>query len=255
MLDQIVARTKEDLPSLRLRRDEFEAAVAAASPPRGFAAALRAPGLSVIAEVKRKSPSRGLIDGGLDPRRQAARYAAGGAAAVSVLTEPHFFAGSPMDLVDVRSVIPLPVLRKDFVVDPIQVVQARALGADAILLIMACLSDEQARELHELARSYSLDVLVEAHTSEEAERAVQCGAEIIGVNNRDLATFDVSIATAERIAPTLPSTLLQVGESGIWTAEDAQRMRSAGFDAILVGEALVRAEDPEQLIGEFRGMS
>lgn len=252
MLAEIVERTVADLSELRLRQAELIDAAEAASAPAGFEQSLRAPGLSVIAEVKRRSPSRGTIDADLDPVAQAREYESGGAAAISVLTEPHYFAGSPEDLVLVKEHANVPVIRKDFIVDPVQVVHAKAMGADAILLIVACLSDTDLTRLLADADSWGLDVLVEAHTSDEARRAMDCGARIVGVNNRDLATFDVDLATAETIAAGLPEGIVRVAESGIWTVRDARRMRDAGFDAVLVGEALVRSSDPAVLIRQFR---
>jgi len=252
MLAEIIERTVADLPELRLRQAELIGAAEAAGAPAGFEKSLRAPGLSVIAEVKRRSPSRGTIDADLDPVIQAGEYEAGGAVAISVLTEPHYFAGSPNDLVMVKKNAKVPVLRKDFMVDPIQVVQAKAMGADAILLIVACLSDADLARLLAEADGWGLDVLVEAHTSEEARRAMDCGARIVGLNNRDLSTFDVDLATAETIAAELPNGTVRVAESGIWTVGDARRMRDAGFDAVLVGEALVRSSDPAALIRQFR---
>ncbi len=251
MLDEILQRTMADLPVLRARESEFAAAANQRPDPVSFMAGLQTIGLGVIAEVKKKSPSRGMIDVDLDPVAQAGAYEAGGAVAVSVLTEPHFFSGSVDDLIAVKDRIVLPVLRKDFVVDPVQVIQARAIGADAILLIMACLTDRQATELLEVAAAWRLDVLVEAHTHDEARRAVDCGARIVGVNNRDLSTFDVDLAMAERIAPSLPSDVVRVAESGIWTVDDARRMGAAGYHAVLVGEALVRSDDPGALIRRF----
>ena len=251
MLDEILQRTMADLPVLRDRESEFAAAASQMPDPVSFMAGLQAVGLGVIAEVKKKSPSRGMIDGDLDPVAQAGAYEAGGAVAVSVLTEPHFFSGSVVDLIAVKERIDLPVLRKDFLVDAVQVIQARAIGADAILLIMACLTDQQATDLLEEAATWGLDVLVEAHTADEARRAVDCGARIVGVNNRDLSTFDVDLKMAERIAPLLPAEVVRVAESGIWTADDAMRMAAAGYDAVLVGEALVRSDDPGALIRRF----
>ena len=251
MLDEILQRTMADLPILRDREAEFATVANRMPDPVGFRAGLQAAGLGVIAEVKRKSPSRGMIDADLDPVTQARAYEVGGAVAVSVLTEPHFFSGSVEDLIAVKDRIDLPVLRKDFVVDPVQVIQARAIGADAILLIMACLSDRQATDLLDEAARWGLDVLVEAHTSDEARRAVDCGARIVGVKNRDLSNFDVDLAMAERIAPLLPADVVRVAESGIWTVDDARRMGAVGYDAVLVGEALVRSDDPGALIRGF----
>lgn len=251
MLAEIVERTRAGLPFLREFENEYvqQALVRATTPP--FVDALRGDGLGIIAEIKRRSPSRGTIDDQLDPVGRATAYQSGGAVAVSVLTEEHYFSGSTADLSEVKAAVAIPVLRKDFIVDPIQIVQAKAIGADAILLIMACLTDRQATELLAEAAKWHLDVLVEAHTDDEARRAASCGAVIIGVNNRDLSTFDVDLRTAERIAAFLPDDVVKVAESGIWTSTDAGRMRSAGFDAVLVGEALVRSDDPARLLGEL----
>jgi indole-3-glycerol phosphate synthase len=171
-----------------------------------------------------------------------------------VLTEPDHFSGSNDDLVAVRSHVDVPVLRKDFTLDPLQVWEARSIGADALLLIMAILDDDTARRLHDTAAEAGLDVLVEVHSDEEAERALRLDAQIIGVNNRNLATFDVDLKTAERLAPMLAGVPVKVGESGIHQASDAGRMRRAGFDAVLVGEALVRSGDPAELLGELRAV-
>lgn len=252
MLTEIVERTRSELPRLRAREAEIREVASRRGAPRGFREALTADGLGVIAEVKRRSPSRGMIDADLDPVAQASEYETGGAAAISVLTEPHYFAGSPDDLTAVRANQERPILRKDFLVDPLQVVHAKAMGADAVLLIMAILSDQQAELLLSEAATWELDVLVEAHTSDEARRAIDCGASILGINNRDLATFAVDLSTAERIASKLPDSIVRVAESGIWTVDDARRMRDAGYDAVLVGEALVRAQDPAGLIKALR---
>ncbi len=222
-------------------------------PPPSFMGALAASGLGVIAEVKRRSPSRGALDLALDPALQARRYAAGGAAAISVLTEPNHFGGSNADLEAVAAATGRPILRKDFTVDVAQVWEARALGAAAILLIVAALSPAEIKRFLAAAEAADLDAIVETHSPEEARVAIDCGATIIGVNNRDLATFEVDLTVAERMAPMLVDCEIKVAESGIWTAADAERMRAAGYDAVLVGEALVRASDPGALIAEFSG--
>lgn len=209
------------------------------------------PGLSVIAEVKRRSPSKGDLALGLDPATQAELYSAGGAAAVSVLTEPGFFGGSNDDLVAVREACPLPVLRKDFTVSAAQVWEARAIGADAVLLIVAALTDDELLRFLGEAADAGLAALVEVHTGAEAERALAAGATLIGVNNRDLATFTVDLGTAERVAPLLDG-VVRVAESGIGDPQDAARMARAGYDAVLVGESLVRSEDPAGFIGRLR---
>lgn len=253
MLDEIVARIREDLPTQIESFDEVRRAVDARSDhPPSFADALRGPGLSVIAEVKRRSPSRGDIDRTLDPSTWAARYTAGGAAAISVLTERHFFEGSPQDLIEVADSVTVPVLRKDFVVHPVQVWQARAWGAAAVLLIASILDDAQLLMLRQEAESLGMVALVEAHDGDELERALRSGASVIGVNNRDLSTFQVDLTTAETLRPLMGDDVLGVAESGVWSPADAKRMRDAGYDAILVGEALVRADDPGALIESFR---
>lgn len=223
-------------------------------PGPSLADALRGPGLAVIAEVKRRSPSRGDLAPTLDPVTQANRYGAGGAAAISVLTEPHHFSGSEADLRAVRASLPaMPVLRKDFTVDERQVWEARGMGASAVLLIVAALDQAELTVLHAAAIDAGLDALVEVHDAGEAARALDAGATLVGVNNRDLVSFEVDLAVAERIADRLDGAAVTVAESGIWTGADAGRMADAGYDAVLVGEALVRADDPAALLGELRG--
>ncbi len=255
ILDDIVAAKRLDLkmeeqavPLPQLIRQAQEA-----GPVRDFCAALAASGLSVIAEVKRASPSQGLIAGEFDPVGIAARYEAGGAAAVSVLTERHWFQGCNRYLTQVRAAIGLPVLRKDFIIDPRQVIGARAIGADAILLIAAILDDRLMRELSALAAEYSLACLYEAHTETEVKRCADCGAAIIGINNRNLKTMAVDLAAFEVLRRHVPAGVLAVAESGIHTAGDACRMREAGADAILVGESLMRALDAAAALRELRG--
>jgi indole-3-glycerol phosphate synthase len=252
MLDDIVASVRKRLPDVVVRRRELEEAAAGAPAVRPFAAALAGPGLSVIAEVKRRSPSVGDIAPGLDPSRLASDYAAGGAAALSVLTEPDHFGGSTDDLVAARSAAGLPALRKDFVLDPAQVWEARAVGADAVLLIVALLEDAALSGLLAVATETGMDALVEVHTAEEAKRADAAGAGLIGVNNRDLTDFTVDLATAERLRPLLPDAVT-VAESGVSSPDTARRMVDAGYDAILVGEAAVRSRSPREFIAGLRG--
>ncbi len=222
---------------------------------RSLAAALAAPGLTVIAEVKRRSPSAGELAPDLDPAGQAAAYQRGGAGAVSVLTEPDFFSGSLDDLAAVREEVTIPVLRKDFIVDAAQIWESRSAGADAVLLIVAVLSDAELSQFIEVAADAGLDALVEVHSPLEASRAEAAGARIVGVNNRDLATFAVDLATAERLAPLISGIPIRVAESGISGAADARRMADAGYQAVLVGEALVRANDPAALVAGMRAAS
>lgn len=251
-LEGILASTARRVELLDARRDAIRAAAEDAPTPPSFAEGLTGPGLGVVAEVKRRSPSRGEIDAGLDPVAQAMRYAAGGADAVSVLTEPDHFQGTAEDLRAVAAAIGTPILRKDFVVDAVQIWEARALGASAVLLIVAALDPARLASLMEEARDAELDALVEVHTDEEARVARDLGATIVGVNNRDLSSFVTDLAVAERIAPLLEPVPVTIGESGIWTVEDAARMAAAGYDAVLVGEALVRAEDPSELVRRLR---
>lgn len=251
-LDRILLSTAARVDALAERRAEVMAAAGAVADPPSFAAALDVRGLGVIAEVKRRSPSRGEIDAALDPVARAERYASGGADAVSVLTEPDHFNGSADDLRAVSAAIDAPTLRKDFVVDPLQIWEARALGASAVLLIVAALPPERLSALMGVASDAGLDALVEVHTEDEARVALDVGATIVGVNNRDLVSFDTDLGVAERIAPLLAGVPFTVGESGIWTAEDARRMGAAGYRAVLVGEALVRAADPAALVAELR---
>jgi indole-3-glycerol phosphate synthase len=218
---------------------------------RDFAAALARPGLQVIAEIKRRSPSRGDLNMGLDPVATALAYEQGGASAISVLTEPEFFAGSLADLMRVRAAVGVPVLRKDFIIDPRQVEESRIAGADALLLIVAGLGEARLRELLAECVTVGIEALVEAHSEAEAAVAAEVGAVIIGVNNRDLATFRTDLAVAEHVAPRLAADRVLVAESGVSNQAGARRMAAAGYDAILVGEALVTTADPAALIAEL----
>ncbi|MHB1007043.1 MAG: indole-3-glycerol phosphate synthase TrpC [Chloroflexota bacterium] len=218
-------------------------------PTRGFAAALRRPSVAVIAEIKRASPSRGLIAPDLDPSSQAGLYQQGGAAAISVLTDRRFFAGCLADLSRAREAVSLPALRKDFVIDEYQLYEARLAAADAVLLIVAALADDQLRDLLAVATEIGLDCLVETHEEEEVGRALACGARVIGVNNRDLRTFAVDLATTERLAPGVPEDCTLVAESGIGSRADVERLAAAGVDAVLVGETLVKARDVALTLG------
>ena len=221
-------------------------------PPVGFGDALRRPGLGIIAEVKRSSPSAGAI-AEADPGEQAAAYEAGGAVAVSVLTEPRHFGGSIADLRAVRGRTTLPVLRKDFIVHPAQVLEARANGADAVLLIAAALTDSEIVSLQETAEDLGMDALVEAHTEDEVGRAVGVGSRVVGVNSRDLESLEVDLDRALGLLALVPGDRLRVLESGVGTREDMDRAESAGADAVLVGEALMRAGDPAAKLGELMG--
>jgi len=253
MLDQILESTRSRLVSLRDQAEVLQATAAEAPAPRSLAAALRPPGLAIIAEIKRRSPSAGEIAQRLDAPTQAKHYVKGGAAAISVLTEPQYFAGSLDDLRAVRAAVPVPVLRKDFIVDQIQIWEGRAAGADAVLLIAAALDASELAELLSAVVATGMEALVETHTAAEVEMAVAAGAEIIGVNNRDLATFNTDLAVAEALAPSIPHGVVTVGESGVSSVAGASRMAAAGYDAILVGEAAVRSADPRSFIAGLRG--
>ncbi len=232
---------------------ELEAAAGAMPPARGFAKTLAGErGLSVIAEVKRRSPSRGILAQGLDPAEVARQYAAGGAACLSVLTDTEWFGGSPADLVAARAACRLPVLRKDFTVGRADVYDARVMGADAVLLIVAALTPEELGELLALARDLGMDALVEVHDEAEADRALAAGAELVGVNQRDLVTFEVDHSRAERLAARLPGDVVRVAESGISGPDDAARLAAAGFDAVLVGESVVTAGDRAAAVEALR---
>lgn len=246
VLDSIVAGVREDLAA-RERATSFsdvEAAVLAARPALDAEAVLRRPGLSLIAEVKRASPSKGALSDIPDPAALAAQYAAGGAGAVSVLTEARRFGGSLDDLDAVRAAVGIPVLRKDFMVTEYQVWEARAHGADLVLLIVAALTDAELRALLHQARELGMTALVEVHDEDETQRAVDVGASVIGVNARNLKTLEIHPDTFSRLRPLIPEGVVTVAESGIAGPEDAAAYAAQGADAVLVGEALVRTGDP-----------
>jgi indole-3-glycerol phosphate synthase len=218
---------------------------AAAHTPRGFARALRGvSGIAVIAELKKASPSKGLIRAEFDVAALAKQLEAAGAAVLSVLTDEKFFQGSLENLRLASAAVGIPCLRKDFMVDEFQVLEARANGADAILLIVAALTDAELRRLRDAAKAHGLDVLCEVHDEEELERALVLDCECVGVNSRDLRTFEVSLDRACELAATLPKSAVRVAESGIHTAADMQRLRAAGYDAFLIGELLMRQSHP-----------
>ncbi len=254
VLDAILARTRARVAAERAHRPLGSSypAVRAAPPVRPFAAALVRPGgVRVIAEHKRRSPSRGPIREDLAPGDVARGYEAAGAAAISVLTDEPFFGGCLAHLEEARRATALPVLRKDFVLDPWQVWEARAAGADAVLLIVAALTDADLGGLLAAAREAGVDALVEVHERGELDRALAAGARTVGVNNRDLQTLAVSLETSLALAPAIPDDLVAVAESGIRTGADVRRLRDAGFDAFLVGEQLMTAPDPGQALARL----
>jgi indole-3-glycerol phosphate synthase len=259
VLDEILRAKRDEVTLLHQpqARDAVHEAALAAPPPRDFTGALRRGGqLAVIAELKRRSPSKGDLAPDLDPAATAATYAQGGAAALSVLTDQLFFGGSVEDLAQARAAAPdIPVLRKDFVIDADQLYESRAIGADAVLLIVAAVPDPGLlRDLHELAGAIGLAVLVEAHDEAELDVALALGAAVVGVNARDLGTFNEDLGVAERLAARIPTDVIAVAESAIRSAADAERMAGVGYDAVLVGEALVRLADPVPLLTELAAL-
>jgi indole-3-glycerol phosphate synthase len=256
VLDDIVAGVRVDLATRAAHTpyDEVAAAAAATPAPRDPMPHFRAPGTSVIAEVKRRSPSKGALADIPDPAELAAAYARGGAAAISVLTEARRFSGSLADLRAVRAAVETPLLRKDFMVTAYQLHEARAAGADLVLLIVAALDQPTLEQLYAEARGLGLTVLVEVHDEEETRRAVDLGAELIGVNARNLKTLDVDPDTFARLAPLIPDDRVRVAESGISGPEDVARYAKEGAAVVLVGEALVRGGDPEAAVRAMTGL-
>jgi indole-3-glycerol phosphate synthase len=255
VLDAIIAATRETLPALLARRSELERAALASARPASFEAVLRRPAVALIAEVKRRSPSAGAINAGLDPATLAQAYTAGGAAAISVLTDGPFFGGSLADLVAVTGAVPVPALRKDFIVDEMQLFEARAAGAAAVLLIARVLSGEELRRLHRMADDLGLGVLVETHTAAEIERALEADARVIGVNARDLDNFSIDREAAWALLAQVPAHCVAVAESGMATVEDVAAAAAAGADAVLIGGALAAHGSPEAAARALAGVA
>jgi indole-3-glycerol phosphate synthase len=250
-LERILADTRQRVAQLQRSRRELEQRAANASPPRFFGGVAPDGSVGVIAEVKRRSPSAGPIQTTLDPVAHARAYAAGGAVAVSVLTEPRHFGGSVEDLRRVTSAVPLPVLCKDFIIDEVQLLEARAAGASAALLIARIVDGARLRALMQAASNVELGVLVEVHTVHELDDAIAAGAAVVGVNNRDLDSLAVDLSTGERVLRAVPRNLVAVAESGVEGRSDVERLAAAGADLVLVGTSLARLADPE---GAVRGL-
>lgn len=265
ILDEIAEKTRERIlekkqlvpeevlkeKAYRLASEEKEKSGGTFSFP--FERALSCKGISFICEVKKASPSKGIIAEKFPYKEIAIEYERAGASALSVLTEPYYFKGSDDYLVEIRDAVKIPILRKDFTVDTYMVYEAKCIGASAILLICAILSDEQLKTYMETAKELGLSALVEAHTEEEVRRALACGAGIVGVNNRDLKTFQVDIHTSERLRKLVPEEVLYVSESGIRSGEDVRRLKENGTDAVLIGETLMRSDNKKKMLDELRG--
>jgi len=256
-LAEIIATKHLEVEALLPRAGHLRAAALQRNDFRGFRAALDrgANRLAVIAEVKKASPSVGLIDPNFDPIRQAQRYIDGGASCLSILTDEKYFQGSLGYLSKISEFSPVPLLRKDFTVHEIQIHEAVIAGADAILLIVAALDDELMRRLYDEAKSFQLDVLVEVHNLAEMDRALELGADLIGINNRNLKTFEVDMGTTEALSDEVPDDVILVSESGIKTHDDALRALKAGANAVLIGETLMRADDPSREIEAFLSLT
>jgi indole-3-glycerol phosphate synthase len=253
-LDKILAAHRERARTDNRPLDQLVKQAQSEESARGFARALRGGGgLAVIAEVKRRSPSKGALNVDLDPAAMARAYAEGGANCLSVLTDVEFFGGSPADLQAARAAVDVPVLRKDFTMSKRDVCDARIMGADCVLLIAAALNDRELRLLHALAVEVGLDVLVEIHDEAELERALAAEATVIGVNQRDLVTFEVDHERACRMGALIPDSAVKVAESGVRGADDARALQRAGYDAVLVGESLVIASNPAAAVAALRG--
>ena len=244
ILEKILAVKRAEVAAAKQAAPNVEARARAAPASRDFVGALRAKKPAVIAEIKRASPSKGLLRANFDPAAIAKSYQQAGAACMSVLTDRQFFQGSAEDLINARAACALPALRKDFLIDPYQVLEARAMGADCVLLIAACLEDAQMRELEKVAQGLGMAVLVEVHDAQELERALALTTPLIGINNRNLRTFETRLETTLELLPSIPAQRVVVTESGILSAADVRRMRERGVDTFLVGEAFMRADDP-----------
>jgi indole-3-glycerol phosphate synthase len=252
ILARIVDHKRTELRTLAQHRAELERAAANRKDARNFRCALAASKPAIISEIKKASPSRGVLAERFDPAAIAGTYASGGAAALSVLTDREFFKGSLEDMKAARDAVSVPVLRKDFTIDEIHVIEAAAHGADAILLIAALLDETTMRRFRELAEQYHMAALVEVHDERELDAALGCGAEIVGVNNRNLRTFEVTLKTSLILAEKIPAGIVKVSESGIQSSADVRLLQASGFDAFLVGEHLMKSADPAAALRELR---
>lgn len=252
ILSEILLSKKEEVATLHTHALALERKAYERAPHmRPFAAALKSEGVSVIAEIKKASPSKGLLRPDFHPAQIARQYEAGGAACLSVLTDRRYFQGSLEDLEAARAAVSLPVLRKDFTIDRVQIFEAAAHDADAILLIAAALDTQHLTHFREIAESLNMSALVEVHDAEELRKAIDSGASIIGVNNRNLQTFEVTLDTSIRLAMQMPRDITRVSESGVFTRADIEMLRSAGYDAFLVGESLMKSADPSTALREL----
>jgi indole-3-glycerol phosphate synthase len=254
VLGRIIHETSRRVATARANRADLERRARTAVARRDFVTALRGPQVKVIAEIKRRSPSRGVINARLDLSSRARAYERGGAAAISVLTEPAHFGGSEDDLEGVRDAVPLPILRKDFIIDEIQIIEARAWGASAVLLIARALPPDHLMSLAKSSREWGIEALIEVRTNEELEAALRADAHIIGVNSRDLETLDVNAEVIDRLLPHIPETIVAVAESGIRTVADVERAASVGADAVLIGSSLTEAADPMAAVRAVSGV-
>jgi len=254
-LDRIIAQHRKRASADQRSLADLQRAVKDRPPPRKFLRALEEPGLSVIAEIKRRSPSKGDLSPDLDPRFLAGEYEAGGASCLSVLTDSPNFGGSPTDLTEARDAVSLPVLRKDFTVDERDLLDALLMGADAVLLIAAALSGSELRTFGLIAQDLGLNALVEVHDERELDQALEIGSDLIGVNQRDLYTFEVDHERAARMASLIPAEVVGVAESGVRGPEDAAVLHAEGYSAVLVGESLVTSGDPALAVSALKGTS
>jgi indole-3-glycerol phosphate synthase len=254
VLGRIIHETSRRVATARANRSDLERRARTAIVRRDFVTALRGSQVKVIAEIKRRSPSRGLINARLDPSSRACAYASGGAAAISVLTEPAHFGGSEDDLESVRDAVLLPILRKDFIIDEIQIIEARAWGASAVLLIARALPPDRIRSLAKSSREWGIEALIEVRTDEELEAALRADARMIGVNSRDLETLDVNAEVIDLLLPRVPDAVVAIAESGIRTVADVERAASAGADAVLIGSLLTASGDPSAAVRAVSGV-